>query len=73
MLRYIIGTVKYGLVYERRGSVQLASFTDVDWARCVEDRKSTSGCRFSIGSEVVSWLSRKQKLVALISTEDEYM
>ena len=43
ILRYIKATVEYGLVYERRGSVQLAGFTDVDWAGCVEDRKSTSG------------------------------
>ena len=37
VLRYIRGTVEYGLVYERMGSVQLAGFTNVDWARCVED------------------------------------
>ena len=73
ILHYIKGTMEYGLVYERRGSVQLAGFTDADCARCVEDRKSTSGCCFSIGSRVVSWFSRKQKSVALSSTEVEYM
>ena len=31
ILRYIRGTVEYGLVYERRGSVPLAGFTDADW------------------------------------------
>ena len=55
------------------GSVQLAGFTDADWARCVEDRKSTSGCCFSIQSRVVSWFSKKQKLVALSSEKAEYM
>ena len=69
ILRYIKGTVEYGLVYERRGIVQLTGFTDVEWARCVEDRKSTSGCCFSIGSGVVSWFNRKQKSVALSSAE----
>ena len=54
ILRYISGTMEYGLVYEHRGSVQLAGFIDVDWAGCVEDRKSTSGCWFNIGSGVVS-------------------
>ena len=73
ILRYIRGTVEYGLVYEFRGSVQLASFTDVDWAGCGQDQKSTSGCCFSIGSGVVSWFSRKQKSVALSSAEAEYM
>ena len=72
ILRYIRGTVEYGLVYECRGSVELAGFTDVDWARCVEDRKSTSSC-FSTGSGVVSWFNRKQKSVALSSAKVEYM
>ena len=65
--------MEYGLVYERRGSVQLAGFTDADWAGCVEDQKSTSGCCFSIRLGVVSWFSRKQKSVALSSVEAEYM
>ena len=73
MLRYIRGTMEYGLVYEHSGSVQLEGFTDVDWVRCVEDRKSTSGCCFNIESGVVTWFSRKQMLVALSSTEAEYM
>ena len=73
ILRYIRGTVEYGLVYERRGSIQLAGFTDANWAGCVENRKCTSGCCFSIGLGVVSWFSRKQKLVALSSVEAEYM
>ena len=73
ILRYIRGTMEYGLVYERRGSVQLEGFIDVDWARCVEDKKSTSSCCFNIGSGVVSWFSRKQKSVALSSSKAEYM
>ena len=32
ILRYIKGTVEHGLVYEYMGSVQLAGFTDVNWA-----------------------------------------
>ena len=73
VLRYIRGTMEYGLVYEHSGSVQLAGFTDADWAGRVEDQKNTSGCCFSIGSGVVSWFSRKQKSVALSSTEAKYM
>ena len=65
--------MEYRLVYERRGSVQLAGFTYVDWERCVEDHKSTSGCCFNNGSGVVSWFNKKQKLVALSSVEAEYM
>ena len=73
VLHYIRGTMEYGLVYERSGSVQLAGFTDANWAGCVEDQKSASGCCFNIGSGVVSWFSRKQKSVALSSVEAKYM
>ena len=55
------------------GVLHLAGFTDADWAGCVEDWKSTLGCCFSIGSGVVSWFSKKQKSVALSSTEAECM
>ena len=72
ILRYIKGTVEYGLVYKRRGSVQLAGFTDADWAGCVEDMKSTSSC-FNIGLGVVSWFNKKQKSIALRLTEAKYM
>ena len=65
--------MNYGLVYENRGSVQLAGFIDAHWEGCVEDQKSTSGCCFNIGSGVVSWFSSKQKSVALSSAEAEYM
>ena len=53
--------------------MKLAGYTDFDWAGSVSDRKSTSGCCFGLGSTVVSWLSRKQKSVALSSAEAEYM
>ena len=65
--------MEYGLVYACSGSVQLVGFTDADWAGCVEDRKSTSGCCFSIGSGIVCWFSRKQKSITLSLAEVEYM
>ena len=73
VLRYLRGTVDYGLDYVRGDGVQLIGYTDSDWAGSAVDRKSTSGCCFSLGSAVVSWLSRKQKLVAPSFVEVEYM
>jgi hypothetical protein len=48
-------------------------YTDADWAGNTVDRKSTSRCCFSLESEVVSWLGKKQRLVALSFVEVEYM
>jgi hypothetical protein len=41
VLRYLRGTVEYGLLYEPSGGVRLADFIDVDWAGCAKDIKST--------------------------------
>jgi hypothetical protein len=73
VLRYLCGMVDYGLDYHRGDGVHLVGYTDSDWAGCVSDKKSTSGCCFGLGSAVVSWFSQKQKLVALSSAEAEYM
>eukprot|EP00253_Pinus_taeda_P032732 PITA_32732 len=73
ILRYLQGTVDYGLDYRQGDGVRLAGYTDSDWAGRASDRKSTSGCCFGLGSAVVSWFSQKQQSVALRSTEAEYM
>jgi transposase InsO family protein len=73
VLRYLQGTLDFGLEYVRGDGVRLAGYTDSDWAGSVFDRKSTSGCCFGLGSAAVSWFSRKQKSVALSSSEAEYM
>ena len=47
-------------------------YTDADWASSISDRRSTSGYVFSFGSATVTWSSKKQPTVALLSTEVEY-
>eukprot|EP00253_Pinus_taeda_P035890 PITA_35890 len=72
LLRYLRGTINHGLRYTA-GSVILGGYTDADWAGSVVDRKSTSGCCFNLGSASISWMSRKQKSVALSTAEAEYI
>ncbi|KAH9293522.1 hypothetical protein KI387_041275, partial [Taxus chinensis] len=48
-------------------------YTDSDYAGSVDDRKSTSGYVFHLGSGPISWISKKQIVVALSSTEAEYV
>jgi hypothetical protein len=73
VLRYLRGTMEYGLLYECSGGVRLVGFTDVDWEACAKDRKSTSGCCFSIGLDIISWFSEKQRSMVLSSAEAKYM
>eukprot|EP00253_Pinus_taeda_P024898 PITA_24898 len=44
-----------------------------DWAGSVDDRKSTSGYVFHMGSGAISWASKKQSIVALSTAEAEYV
>jgi hypothetical protein len=73
VLRYLKGTVDYGLRYVSDREIRLQGYADSDWAGSVADRKSTSGCCFSLGSTMISWLNRKQTSVALSTTEAEYI
>jgi hypothetical protein len=52
--------------------MQLAGYTDADWAGDAADRRSTSGYAFTLGSAAIAWSSKKQPTVALSSTEVEY-
>jgi hypothetical protein len=52
---------------------RLSGYTDSDWVGSVSDRKSTSGCCFSLGSTMISWKSRKQSSISLSTAEAEYI
>ena len=73
ILRYLRGTIDYGLKYEANQNINLEGYVDSDWAGNSIDRKSTSGCCFSMGSGVISLFSRKQSYVALSTAEAEYV
>ena len=74
ILRYVKGTLNLGCVYEKKeGSLELIGYSDSDLAGDTDDRKSTSGLIFFLGSNPISWCSQKQKVVALSSCEAEYI
>lgn len=54
VLRYVHGTLDYGLLYTRSATPQLSGFTNSNWASSIDDRKSTSSYVFSIGSAAVT-------------------
>jgi hypothetical protein len=73
VMRYLKGTLDYGLCYTGDHDFRLYGYTDSDWAGSASDRKSTSGCCFSLGSAMTSWQSRKQSSISLSTTEAEYI
>ena len=50
----------------------LVGFTDSDWASNPDDRKSTVGYVFSLGSGPITWPCKKQQALSLSSAEAEY-
>ena len=72
VLRYLKGTINYGLQYDTNYEFILVGFTYLDWADSVTDRKSISRCCFSLGSTVIAWHERKQMSVGLDTIEAEY-
>ena len=72
VMRYLKGTLDFGLCYNGDQDFRMISYTDSDWAGSVSYRKSTSRC-FSLGSNMTSWQRRKQSSIALSMAEAEYI
>jgi len=51
----------------------MKGFCDLDWAGCIDTRCSTSGFVWIMGGGVICWRSKLQTIVALLSTETEYV
>ena len=74
VMRYLKGTLNYGICYKRKkGDQRLLGYTYSDYAGDLDDRKSTSGYLFSSAGGVVSWSSKKQPVVTLSTTEAEFV
>ena len=73
ILHYVARTTNFELQYEHVDEFKLCGFTDRDWGGCVDDRKSTSGWVFTLGSAAIAWRSKKHDITALSSTEAEYI
>ena len=73
VLRYVRGTITYGLRYTSNSGVLLSEYSDSDWDGSAVDQKSTSSYCFSMGSTMISWSSWKQDSIAQSTTETEYI
>ncbi|GJY36095.1 retrovirus-related pol polyprotein from transposon TNT 1-94 [Tanacetum coccineum] len=70
---YIKGTIDYGMFYSTSEDFKLVGYSDSDWARCKDDRRSTLGFLFFLGNNAFTWSSKKQPIVTLSSCEVEYV
>ena len=75
VLQYLKGTINYSIPYSSRGPIgpKLQGYCDVDYAGDILDRHSVSGNIWTLVGGPITWNSTKQRLVALSTTESEYM
>ncbi|KAM2706055.1 hypothetical protein EV1_035182 [Malus domestica] len=71
IIRYLKGTVNFGLFYSSSNNYKLVGYSDSDWAGDSDDRKSTTGFVFFMGDTAFTWISKKQPIVIHSTCEAE--
>nr|KYP63507.1 hypothetical protein KK1_018084 [Cajanus cajan] len=72
LLRYLKGTLHHGLHYKSSSDTEIMAYCDSDWASDQDDMRSTSGNCVYLGSNIVSWMAKKQRVVSRSSTEAKF-
>ena len=73
IFRYLKETEHFGLLYQSNSNTDLIGYSDADYAGDRDTRKSRTGSMFQMGSCTISWTSQKQTIVAMSTTEAEYV
>ena len=73
IFRYLKGTIELGLWYPKGNELTMVAYTDADWARSIDDRKSTNGATLYLGNCLVAWSIKKQSSVSLSTAEAKYI
>ena len=73
ILKYIAGTLGFGIWYTCSTKFKLQGYSDSDWASSLDNRRSTSRSVFTLGTSAITWYSKIQEIVALSTVEAEYV
>ncbi|MBW0557062.1 hypothetical protein O181_096777 [Austropuccinia psidii MF-1] len=71
LLRYLAGTKNLALCLGG-DNFSLCTYSDADYANCIDTRLSVSGYLTMVGSTCITWKSKKQSTVSTSSCEAEY-
>ncbi|GKF02344.1 hypothetical protein Tco_0029267 [Tanacetum coccineum] len=73
IFKYLKGTQNLGLWYLKGSGFDLKAYSDLDYAGCNLDRKSTSGGCQMLGGKLVCWSAKKQSSLAMSLAKAEYV
>nr|GEU88655.1 ribonuclease H-like domain-containing protein [Tanacetum cinerariifolium] len=72
ILRYVQGTLDYGLQLFSSSTTDLVAYSDADWAGCLTTRRSTLGYCVFLGNNLLFWSSKRQPTLSRSSAEAKY-
>lgn len=72
IFRYLRGTTNAKLRYTKSHD-GIVAYYDADWASEIDHRRSCSGYVVKLSNASICWMSKRQPIVALSSTEAEYI
>ena len=72
VIRYLKGTIGYGLFYAHNVDFQLVAYSDADWGNCRTSCRSLTGYCVFLWPSLIYWKTKKQKVVSKSSAEAEY-
>ena len=73
VFKYLAGTKDHNILFGPNSTLVVVSYTDSDFADCVDSRKSTTEYCFKFGNGVVSWKSKLQECTTTSTTKAEYV
>ncbi|RDX99109.1 hypothetical protein CR513_17888, partial [Mucuna pruriens] len=72
ILRYLKFTPGRGIMFSKNNHLNVEGYTNADWVGFIVDRKSTLGYLTFVGSDLVTWISKKQKVIVLSRAKVEF-
>jgi hypothetical protein len=73
VLRYLKGTMDYGLRFSPGSDLTLEGYSDATWISCPDTARSVNGYHINLSGASIAWSSKRQRRCAVSSCDAEYL